>query len=57
MEREDCRQLPIVAMSANAFDDDMKKSIECGMNGHLAKPIKLEQMYQLLKDILGGHRK
>ena len=31
MDREDCRQIPIIAMSANAFDEDLKKSVECGM--------------------------
>ncbi len=33
MDREDCHTIPIVAMSVNAFDDDLKKSVECGMNG------------------------
>ncbi len=52
MEREDCRQIPIVAMSANAFDDDMKKSVECGMNGHLSKPVEVEKLYKMLRDVL-----
>lgn len=53
MEREDCRTLPIVAMSANAFDDDLKKSVECGMNGHLSKPVEVDKLYQMLEDIFG----
>ncbi len=52
MEREDCHTIPIVAMSANAFDDDLKKSVECGMNGHLSKPVDVEKLYQTLGQIL-----
>ncbi|MDE6700666.1 MAG: response regulator [Acetatifactor sp.] len=53
MEREDCRTLPIIAMSANAFDDDLKKSVECGMNGHLSKPVEMDKLYKMLEDVLG----
>jgi CheY-like chemotaxis protein len=52
MEREDCKTIPIIAMSANAFDDDLKKSVECGMNGHLAKPVEIDKMYKLFQEIL-----
>ncbi len=54
MSREDCRRIPIVAMSANAFDDDLKKSVECGMNGHLSKPVEVEKLFKMLKSILSG---
>ena len=40
-------------MSANAFDDDLKKSVECGMNGHLSKPVQVNKLYQMLGGILG----
>ena len=52
MEREDCRAVPIVAMSANAFDDDLKKSVECGMNGHLSKPVEVDKLYQTLNRVI-----
>ena len=52
MEREDCRTIPIIAMSANAFDDDLKKSVECGMNGHLSKPVEVDKLYRMLREIL-----
>ena len=52
MAREDCHTIPIVAMSANAFDDDLKKSVECGMNGHLSKPVDVEKLYQTLGEIV-----
>lgn len=46
--RPDSRQVPIIALSANAFDEDTKKSIESGMNGHLSKPIQVEKILDLL---------
>ena len=36
------KDLPIIAMTADAFADDMKKCIECGMNAHIAKPIDID---------------
>lgn len=57
IEREDCRTIPIVAMSANAFDDDLKKSVECGMNGHLSKPVEVDKLYRTLSEIIHGSKK
>lgn len=57
MEREDCHTIPIVAMSANAFDDDLKKSVECGMNGHLSKPVEVDKLYQTLNQVLHEQEK
>ncbi|MCM1027294.1 MAG: ATP-binding protein [Roseburia sp.] len=51
MDREDCKTIPIVAMSANAFDDDLKKSVECGMNGHLSKPVEVDKLYRTLREV------
>lgn len=56
MEREDCHTIPIVAMSANAFDDDLKKSVECGMNGHLSKPVEVDRLYGMLNKVLQGRK-
>lgn len=44
----DARNVPIIALTANAFDEDSKKSIASGMDGHLAKPIQVEQMLETL---------
>lgn len=52
LDRADCRTLPIIAMSANAFDDDLKKSVECGMNGHLSKPVEVDKLYRVLEQVL-----
>ncbi|MEG3073681.1 MAG: response regulator [Ruthenibacterium sp.] len=46
--KEDAKTVPIIAMTANAFEDDMDKSKAAGMNAHLAKPIDSQQMYATL---------
>ena len=40
-------------MTANAFDEDMKKSIESGMNGHVAKPVDIETLLGVIGKIIG----
>lgn len=46
--------IPILAMTANAFDEDKKASLECGMNGFLSKPIQIEELIQMLQSVFGG---
>lgn len=46
-------EIPILAMTANAFDEDRKAAAECGMNGFLSKPIDIEELLQTLKDVFG----
>ena len=48
MERPDSRTIPIIAMTANAFDQDSRKSLDSGMNGHLSKPIRVEELLGML---------
>ncbi len=52
--REDATRIPIVAMTANVFEEDVKKSFEAGMNAHLNKPVDVKQMYALLDELLFG---
>ena len=54
LSNEDARKIPIIAMTANAFDDDIEKSKAAGMNAHLAKPIEPERLYQVLYDFIFG---
>ena len=44
--------VPIIAMTANAFDEDRKKAIKAGMNGHIAKPIDVMELTRMLKRYL-----
>lgn len=48
LDRPDADAVPIVALSANAFEEDAKKSLDAGMQMHLAKPVEIEA----LKDVL-----
>ena len=48
MNRIDAKHIPISAMTANADQEDIDKSLEVGMNDHLAKPFEIEEFYQLL---------
>lgn len=48
----DAKSIPIIAMTANAFKEDVEKALASGMNGHLAKPIDIDVIYQTLADIL-----
>ena len=46
--------ITILAMTANAFDEDRKKALECGMDGFLSKPIVIEELISTLHDNLLG---
>ena len=51
LSRPDARSVPIYAMTANAFAEDIAKARESGMNGHIAKPIDINHLMQLLRQI------
>ncbi|MEG2144682.1 MAG: response regulator, partial [Oscillospiraceae bacterium] len=48
LKRSDSRRVPIIAMTANAFDEDVKKSLLAGLNYHLAKPIEPQKLYEAM---------
>lgn len=54
LDREDVFALPIIALSASVFAEDVKKSKEAGMNAHIGKPIKKEELYATLSSFLYG---
>lgn len=53
LERPDAKHVPICALSANAFSDDIRQSLEAGMNEHLAKPLDVALLTDVLRKYLG----
>ena len=54
MERPDAAVIPIIALTANAFDEDVQRSLQAGLNAHLTKPIKPEILIETLESLIRG---
>ncbi len=52
LNRPDSRVVPIIAMTANAFDEDVQRSLQAGMDAHLSKPVEPEHLYQTLGELI-----
>ncbi|MBE6997035.1 MAG: response regulator [Ruminococcaceae bacterium] len=52
LDRPDAKTIPIIAMTANAFDEDVQRSLQVGMNAHLSKPVEPERLYQTLEELI-----
>ena len=52
LERSDSKTVPIIAMTANAFDEDVQRSLQVGMNAHLSKPVDPERLYSTLEEMI-----
>ena len=52
LDRKDAHTIPIIAMTANAFDEDVQRSLQVGMNAHLSKPVEPEHLYQTLEELI-----
>ena len=52
LDRPDAKAIPIIAMTANAFDEDVQRSLQVGMNAHLSKPVEPERLYQTLEELI-----
>lgn len=53
LERNDCKTIPIIAMTANALESDVEKYFKCGMNGHISKPIEPQRVFETLSKWIG----
>ncbi len=49
MERSDAKTIPIIALTANAFDEDVQRSLQAGLNAHLSKPVEPETLFETLE--------
>ena len=54
MKRSDAGNVPIIAMSANAFDEDVRLSLDAGMDVHLSKPVEPQLLYETLEKFTKG---
>lgn len=52
----ECIHIPIIAMTANAFEEDKKNAYKAGMNGHIAKPINVNELISTLLEVLGREK-
>jgi CheY-like chemotaxis protein len=52
LDREDAKRIPIVALTANAFDEDIQRSLQAGMNAHLTKPVDTDHLFQVLRELI-----
>ena len=52
LKRKDAQTIPIIAVSADAFEDDIQKCLDCGMNAHMAKPLDPQKVHSLLEQYL-----
>ena len=52
MNRKDAKEIPIIALTANAFDEDVQRSMQAGLNAHLSKPVEPEVLFETLESLI-----
>ena len=52
LDRKDAAIVPIIAITANAFDEDVQRSLQVGMNAHLSKPVEPDKLYRSLEELI-----
>ena len=53
-EKEDAKTIPIIALTANAFDEDIQRSMQAGLNAHLSKPVEPEALFETIEKLIGA---
>ena len=53
MDRADAAKIPVIALTANAFEEDVQRSLEAGLDAHLSKPVEPETLFRTLEDLIG----
>ena len=52
LDRPDAKKIPIIALTANAFDEDVQRSLQAGLNAHLSKPVQPDVLFETLEGML-----
>ena len=52
LDRPDAKSIPIIALTANAFDEDVQRSMQAGLNAHLSKPVEPDALFETLEGLL-----
>ena len=52
LQRDDAKTIPIIALTANAFDEDVQRSMQAGLNSHLSKPVEPEALFETLENLI-----
>ena len=52
MDRSDAKSIPIIALTANAFDEDVQRSMQAGLNAHLSKPVNPDALFETLETLI-----
>ena len=55
LQRDDAKTIPVIALTANAFDEDVQRSMQAGLNAHLSKPVEPEALFETLENLISGH--
>ena len=52
LDRPDAGAVPIIALTANAFDEDVQRSMQAGLNAHLSKPVEPDTLFATLENLV-----
>ncbi|MBQ1504730.1 MAG: response regulator, partial [Oscillospiraceae bacterium] len=52
MDRQDAKEIPIIALTSNAFDEDVQRSMQAGLNAHLSKPVEPDVLFKTLENLI-----